>query len=210
MYTPPAFSVADRQSIFAMIRGCGLASLITAGPDGPTVTPLPMFLDDSEGELGTLHGHIARANPHWNTTVTGEALALFMGPDAYISPSWYASKAEHGKVVPTWNYQAVEARGPVEFFDDPTRLRDLVGRLTDMHEARQTKAWRVDDAPGKFIDMQLRAIVGIRIPITSLVGKSKMSQNRNEADRAGVIRGLSASPDVWDRVVSGLIPQGEQ
>lgn len=189
-----------------MIRACGLATFITATSDGPMVTPLPLVFDETEGEFGTLYGHVARANPHWKAPVIGQATALFIGPDTYISPSWYASKAEHGKVVPTWNYQAVEARGPVEFIEEANGLRRIVERLTDLHEARQPRAWRVDDAPAAFIDMQLRAIVGIRLPIAALEGKSKMSQNRNEADRRGVRKGLSSSLDERERAISALIP----
>ncbi len=206
MYIPSAFSIAERSEIFGMIRASGLATFITASPEGPIVTPLPMLFDESEGEFGTLYGHLARANPHWRAPIIGDAVALFSGPEAYISPGWYASKAEHGKVVPTWNYEIIEARGPVEFFDDKARLLDLVSRLTEMHEGRLGKDWRVADAPADFIDMQLRAIVGIRLPITSLQGKRKMSQNRNAQDRAGVVEGLGSSEHAPDREVGRLIP----
>ncbi len=206
MYVPTAFSLSDRSELFDMIRACGLATFATAGPDGPVVTPLPMLLVENEGEFGTLYGHVARANPHWRSPVVGDAVALFSGPDAYVSPGWYASKREHGKVVPTWNYEIIEARGPVEFFDDKARLLDLVSRLTDLHEGKRGMAWRVDDAPADFIDMQLRAIVGVRLSITSLQGKSKMSQNRNEQDRAGVADGLGSSEHERDRAVARLIP----
>lgn len=206
MYTPPAFAVPEREKMFEMIRARGLATFITATADGPVVTPIPMFLIETEGEFGTLYGHFARANPHWKMPMTGQALALFMGPDAYVTPSWYASKAEHGKVVPTWNYQAVEARGAAEFIEEPTALRWIVERLTDLHEAGQPRAWHVHDAPVDFINMQLRAIVGIRLPITSLEAKSKMSQNRNEADRRGVREGLSSSGSERDRTVAAHIP----
>lgn len=171
------------------------------------MTPLPMFLDESEGEFGTLYGHLARANPHWQMPVTGEAVALFMGPDAYISPSWYASKAEHGKVVPTWNYQAVEVRGPVEFIDDAEGLHRIVTRLTTLHEAKRDLAWQVEDAPSRFIDMQLRAIVGVRLPIASLQAKSKMSQNRSDADRRGAREGLLGGASDRDQAVAALIPE---
>ena len=117
------------------------------------VTPLPMLFDEKEGEFGTLYGHVARANPHWRAPVVGDAIALFSGPDAYVSPGWYASKAEHGKVVPTWNYEIIEARGSVEFFDDRVRLLDLVSRLTNLHEGNRGMSWRVDDAPTDFVDM---------------------------------------------------------
>ncbi len=206
MYIPSAFSIAERSELFGMIHACGLATFITAGPDGPMVTPLPMLLDESEGELGTLYGHIARANPHGRSPVVGDAVALFSGPDAYVSPGWYASKTEHGKVVPTWNYEIIEARGSVEFFDDKARLFDLVSRLTDLHEGKRGMTWRVDDAPADFIDMQLRAIVGVRLPITSLQGKRKMSQNRNAQDRAGVAEGLGSSENARDREVAERIP----
>lgn len=206
MYIPSAFSIADRFDLFDMIRKCGLATFMTAGPEGPMVTPLPMLLDDSEGEFGTLYGHVARANAHWRSPVLGDAVALFSGRDAYVSPGWYASKGDHGKVVPTWNYEIIEARGPVEFFDDKARLLDLVSRLTDLHEDRRGMHWRVDDAPADFIEMQLRAIVGVRLPITSLQGKRKMSQNRNAEDRAGVVQGLGASQNEDDRAVARLIP----
>lgn len=206
MYIPSAFSLSERSELFDMIRTTGLATFITAGPEGPLVTPLPLLLDESEGEFGTLYGHLARANPHWRSRVAGDAVALFNGPDAYISPGWYRTKAEHGKVVPTWNYEIIEAHGPVEFFDDKTRLLDLVSRLTNLHEGKRGMTWRVDDAPADFIDMQLRAIVGLRLPITSLQGKRKMSQNRNAEDRAGVTKGLGASEHEMDRDVAKRIP----
>ena len=171
------------------------------------VTPLPMLFDEKEGEYGTLYGHVARANPHWRAPVLGDAIALFSGPDAYVSPGWYASKAEHGKVVPTWNYEIIEARGSVEFFDDRVRLLDLVSRLTNLHEGNRGMSWRVDDAPTDFVDMQLRAIVGVRLSITSMQGKRKMSQNRNAQDRAGVAKGLGSSDDARYREVAQRIPR---
>ena len=168
-------------------------------------TPLPLILDETEGELGTLYGHIARANPQWKTDA-GEAMAIFMGPDAYVTPSWYATKQETGKVVPTWNYIAVHAYGPVEFFDEPERLLEAVTRLTRLHEADRPEPWAVTDAPADFIEAQLRGIVGVRLPIIRLDAKRKMSQNRNEADRAGVVRGLRTSERASDREVAALIP----
>jgi transcriptional regulator len=134
-------------------------------------------------------------------------MAIFMGPDAYISPSWYASKQEHGKVVPTWNYSAVHAYGPVEFFDEEDRLLDIVTRLTDLHEAPRSERWAVTDAPATFIKAQLRGIIGVRLPITRLEGKRKLSQNRNAADRAGVATGLATSERPADQAVAALIPQ---
>lgn len=206
MYTPPAFRDDDRHSIVATIRGARLAHVVTATQAGVLATPLPLFLDESEGEHGVLYGHLAKANPQWREPALGEGLAIFMGPDAYITPSWYETKRETGKVVPTWNYVAVHAYGPVEFFDDAARLLDLVTRLTDLHEGERPAPWAVSDAPPDFIQAQLRGIVGLRMPITRLEGKRKMSQNRSASDRAGVAAGLADSPRPADRAVAALVP----
>lgn len=203
MYTPPSFAELDRDAIHAMIDEFKLAQFITATEAGPLCTPLPMFLDLSEGECGVLYGHLARPNPQWHTPCLGDALAVFSGPDAYITPSWYASKAEHGKVVPTWNYSSVQVSGPAEFFDEPDRLHAIVTRLTELHEGRRERPWSVDDAPAKFVQAQLRGIVGVKMTIRTLKGKRKLSQNRSEADRAGVVRGLAESSDAIDRIVAG-------
>ncbi|POR54255.1 FMN-binding negative transcriptional regulator [Bosea psychrotolerans] len=206
MYTPPAFRDDDRDSIHATIRAARLANFVTATPDGVLATPLPLYLDENEGEHGVLYGHLAKANPQWRTPAIGDGLAIFMGPDAYITPSWYATKQETGKVVPTWNYVAVHAHGPVEFFDDPARLLAAVTRLTNIHEGERAAPWAVSDAPPDFIQAQLRGIVGIRMPITRLEGKRKMSQNRPEADRANVAAGLAASDRPLERAAAALIP----
>ncbi len=206
MYTPPAFAEHDRDAILATIRASRLANLVTATADGPLVTPLPLYLDDGEGEHGTLYGHLARANPQWQVPATGEAVAVFMGPDAYITPSWYETKRETGKVVPTWNYVAVHAMGPVEFFDDPQRLLAVVTRLTAIHEEPRDAPWDVSDAPPDYIAAQLRGIVGLRLPIRRLEGKTKMSQNRPAADRKGVAAGLAASAHPAERDAAKLIP----
>ncbi|MBZ9706333.1 FMN-binding negative transcriptional regulator [Mesorhizobium sp. ESP7-2] len=206
MYTPPAFRDDDKDSILATIRAARLANLVTATADGPLATPLPLFLDETEGEHGVIHGHMARANPQWRVPAIGDGLAIFMGPDAYVTPAWYATKQETGKVVPTWNYAAVHAYGPVEFFDDADRLLEVVTRLTNLHEGARAAPWAVSDAPPDFIQSQLRGIVGLRMPVVRLEGKRKMSQNRNAADRAGVVAGLAASERPSDREVSSLIP----
>ncbi len=206
MYVPPAFREADLPSLQAALRDVRLANLVTATDEGLIATPLPLFLAPEEGPYGTLYGHLARANPQGQRAPIGEALALFAGPDAYVSPSWYASKQEHGKVVPTWNYVAVHAYGPAEFFDDADRLLDVVTRLTAMHEGDRAKPWAVADAPEAFIRSQLKGIVGLRMPITRLEGKRKMSQNRSAEDRAGVAAGLAASDRGTDRGVAALIP----
>lgn len=191
MYIPPAFAETRLEILHAAIRGTGLATLVTLGPDGLAATPLPLMLDPAEGPNGTLYGHLARANPQWrNPDPATEALALFSGPDAYVSPGWYATKAETGKVVPTWNYVTVHAYGPVAFFEDATALLEVVTRLTDLHEAPRPAPWAVNDAPPDFVRAQLKGIVGFRMPITRLQGKWKMSQNRNEADRTGAANGL--------------------
>jgi transcriptional regulator len=170
------------------------------------VTPLPLLVDESEGEHGVIYGHLAKPNPQWRIPPLGEGLAIFMGPDAYVTPAWYSTKAETGKVVPTWNYVAVHAHGPVEYFHDADRLLDAVTRLTNLHERPWGVAWQVSDAPANFIAAQVRGIVGIRMPITRLEGKRKMSQNRNEADRVGAAAGLAASERASDREVAALIP----
>lgn len=206
MYTPPAFRIDDRAEIHAMMRACRLATFVTATAGGLLATPLPLILAPEEGECGVLYGHLARANPQWQTEAVGEAMVLFNGPDAYVTPSWYETKRETGKVVPTWNYQAVHAYGPAEFFEDPARLLDAVTRLTDLHENTQAQPWAVGDAPPAFVQAQLRGIVGLRIPISRLEGKRKMSQNRPLADRIGVAGGLAASERASDRIVAAMVP----
>lgn len=207
MYIPPAFRVEDLPDLHATMRAARLPSLVTATAEGLFSTPLPLFLAPEEGPYGTLYGHVARANPHWKLPALGEALAIFMGPDAYVSPSWYPSKREHHKVVPTWNYVAVHAYGPAEFFEDADRLLDVVIRLTRQHEAPRAEPWAVSDAPEAFVRAQLRGIVGLRLPISRLEGKRKLSQNRDAADRAGVAEGLAASEHEGEREVGRLIPR---
>ena len=205
MYIPPAFRVDDIADIHRAIREARSATLVTATKEGLMGTPLPMLLNEGEGPNGTLYAHVARANPQWKLTPSGEAMAIFAGPEAYVSPSWYATKQETHKVVPTWNYVAVHAYGPVEFFDDADRLLDVITRLTDLHEHARKDRWAVADAPADFIKAQLKGIVGLRMPITRLDGKRKMSQNRNPADRAGVINELSESRRPEDHLVASLI-----
>jgi transcriptional regulator len=207
MYVPPAFREADLSEVHRVMREARLVQLVTAGPDGIIATPLPMLLAAEEGEQGVLYGHMARANPHWQMPVSGDALAIFMGPDAYVSPSWYASKQTDGKVVPTWNYVAVHVYGKVEFFDDPSRLLDVVSTLTDRHESGRPDRWSVADAPADYIAAMLRGIVGVRLPVARIDAKRKMSQNRSAADRAGVAAALAASEDPADRAAAALIPR---
>ncbi|WP_104663216.1 FMN-binding negative transcriptional regulator [Ensifer adhaerens] len=206
MYTPPAFKEETLSVLHDIIDAASLSTFVTATADGLLATPLPLLLDRDEGPHGTLYGHVARANPQGTTPAIGAALATFMGPDAYVSPSWYAAKREHGKVVPTWNYVAVHAYGAAEFFTDEDRLLDVVTRLTNRHEKARTEPWQVSDAPTAFVNAQLRGIIGIRLPIDRLDGKRKMSQNRSTEDRAGVSAGLAASPRPEDRLLAGEIP----
>lgn len=206
MYVPSAFRDDDLASLHASIRAAQLANFVTSTAEGMDASPLPLFLDAEEGDKGVLYGHLARGNPQWRGAVTSEALAIFMGPDAYVSPSWYASKATDGRVVPTYNYVAVHAYGPVEFFDDADRLLSVVTRLTNLYEKPRPGPWAVSDAPADFIKAQLRAIVGIRMPITRLVGKRKLSQNRPAQDRLRVAEGLAASERPGDRSLAAEMP----
>lgn len=207
MYVPPAFREDDPSMLRQIMREARLSTLVTATSDGLIATPLPLILDESEGQYGVLHGHLAKANPQWKLPATGEALVIFSGPDAYVTPSWYAAKREHGKVVPTWNYVAVHAYGPAEFFDDEDRLREAVTRLTNLYERPRAEPWAVTDAPEPFIKSQLKGIVGLRLPIMRLEGKRKMSQNRSTEDRDGVAEGLMSSDRASDQAVSELIPR---
>jgi transcriptional regulator len=194
MYLPPHFEQHDRVALQALMREHPLAALVTSGPDGLTADHVPLEFDATAGEHGTLVGHVARANPLWQSAAGKPVLAIFRGPQAYVSPSWYPSKASTHKVVPTWNYAVVHAHGVLEAVDDAPWLRELVGRLTDRHEAPRPAPWSVNDAPADYVQTMLRAIVGIRIPIERLVGKWKVSQNRSQADREGVAQGLGDCP----------------
>lgn len=208
MYVPPAFRVEDVPDIHRAMREARSATFVTATDEGLIGTTLPILLDESEGPYGTLYAHLARANQQWRLAPSCEAMAIFNGPEAYVTPSWYATKQETHKVVPTWNYVAIHAYGPVEFFDDADRLLDIITRLTKLHEGSRKQPWSVTDAPADFIKSQLRGIVGLRLPISRLDGKRKMSQNRSVADRAGVIEGLSGSARMEDREVAALVPSG--
>ncbi len=199
MYRPAAFRQDDLTALHAQIESTGLALLTSNGPAGLQATHLPLLLAAEDGEFGTLYGHFARANPHWQALAGQEALAVFSGPDAYVHPGWYPGKAEHGQVVPTWNYIAVHAWGQVETFDDPERLRELLTRLTARHEAGRPRPWSLGDAPAEYLERMLRAIVGFALPIRRIEGQWKLSQNRQPADHAGVREGLAASANPRDR-----------
>lgn len=206
MYTPSNFAINDLHDLQQQILDTRLAVLVTHGEQGLQASHLPLLLRPDQGPNGTLYGHFARANPQWKALQDGaQALVIFAGADAYVSPGFYPSKADHGKVVPTWNYVAVHAYGTVEVFTDADRLRNLVSALTDRHEAGRNNPWKVADAPADYIDGMLKAIVGFALPIERLEGKRKLSQNRSPADIAGVREGLAASPDVHDQALAHLM-----
>jgi transcriptional regulator len=203
MYIPPLFREEDRTTLHALIRGTGLAMLVSNGRDGlPEISYLPLLLDESDGAHGSLLGHLARANPHWKSLAeTPRATAIFNGADAYISPGWYPTKQVHHKHVPTWNYEVVHAVCRVEVFDDPERLRDVVVRLTGRYESGRADPWTIDQAPADYIEAMLKAIVGVKLQIEELRGKRKLSQNRVPEDRQGVRDALAASSDPGDQGV---------
>jgi transcriptional regulator len=191
MYNPPHFKEDRVPVLHEAIRRAGLATLVTSGPDGLVANHVPLLLDAEPAPYGALHGHLARGNPQWRNAPDGEALAIFLGPDAYVTPSWYPTKRATGKVVPTWNYVAIHAYGKLSFFDDPDLLLALVTRLTRRHETARAAPWSVSDAPDDYVRGQLKGIIGFAMPITRLEGKWKMSQNRPAEDRAGVVDGLT-------------------
>ena len=209
MYTPRAFALDDLPEIQQLIQHTRLAQLVTLGDDGLQASHLPLLLNPDEGPNGTLYGHMAKANPQWRDLQNGsEALVIFAGADAYVSPAFYPAKAEHGKVVPTWNYLAVHAYGKAEVFTDAERLLAVVSALTDRHEGGRQQPWAVSDAPADYIDGMLKAIVGFALPIERVIGNRKLSQNRSQADINGVRNGLAASEDVRDQTLARFIPQG--
>ena len=208
MYTPRAFALDDLPELQQLIRHTRLAQLVTFGEHGLQASHVPLLLNPDEGPNGTLYGHLAKANRQWQDLQNGsEALVIFAGAEAYVSPGFYPAKAEHGKVVPTWNYLAVHAYGQAEVFTDAERLLTLVSALTDRHENGRAQPWKVSDAPVDYIDGMLKAIVGFALPIQRLQGKRKLSQNRSAADIAGVREGLAASFDVRDQTLARFIPK---
>src|SRR3984957_18091443 len=200
MYIPAHFA-ATAAEVDELLAKHGAADLITLTDGGLLATMLPFAYEPSAGEHGTLLGHVARNNDQWRKPARGESLAIIRGPDSYVSPSWYAAKAEHGRVVPTWNYLTAHVYGRLIVHDDPAWVEDVVRRLTAKHEAArlaspgQRMPWSPDDAPRKFIEGQLRAIVGLELRITRIEAKAKLSQNRPVGDVAGIVAGLSGRGD---------------
>jgi transcriptional regulator len=196
MYLPKAFEETRTEALHELVRERPFGTLVVATERGLNVDHLPFLIDGEAGPLGVLRGHVARANPVWRTTPRElDAVAIFQGPERYITPSWYPTKHETGKVVPTWNYVVVHAHGALRFVEDRGWLRDHVTRLSDHQEAARKMPWRVSDAPEDFVSNLLEAIVGVEMTIGRLEGKWKLGQNRSERDRQGMIDGLLGEED---------------
>jgi transcriptional regulator len=205
MYQPDHFRVDDVGPMHALIRARPFAALVSGGAAGLYATHMPTVLKD-DGPFGVVEFHLARANPHWKILAgESEALMIFQGADGYITPNWYPSKAENGKVVPTWNYAAVHVYGRPEVIPDKDWLRRHVGELTAQQERGEAAPWALADAPESYIDVMLRGIVGFRFAVTRLEGKWKMSQNREMKDREGVMKGLEQRATGDDLEVAGLV-----
>lgn len=208
MYIPVHFEEHDQGVLHALVRSHPLGTWVTEAGGQLVVNHIPLILDSTRGPFGTLLGHVARANTIWRTASRQvESVVVFQGPQAYITPSWYPAKQEHGRVVPTWNYAVVHAHGIPRIIDDPEWVRQHVVALTDVHEANRDTPWRVSDAPTSFIENLLKGIVGIEIPIARLVGKWKASQNRSAADRHGVIEGLRGAGDRESEQMAQLVQE---
>jgi transcriptional regulator len=207
VYVPAPFKEDRIAILHDAIRSAGLATLVSMTADGLFASHAPLMLDPDPAPYGTLIGHLARANPHASVADRAvQTLVIFQGPNGYLTPAYYAAKQQHGKVVPTWNYVAIHAYGTLEAFDDPSRLLQVVTRLTEAHEGPRARPWAVSDAPGDFVQGMLRGIIGITLPITRLEGKVKMGQNRPAADQAGVVDGLrlDAQDVLADEVVRAI------
>ncbi len=210
MYQPPHFIETRLDVLHALIRAHPLGLLVTNGPDGPVANPVPFLLDAEVGGSGRLRAHLARANPQWRLiaeTPGTTALVVFQGVDTYVTPSWYETKRETGKVVPTWNYAMVQARGPVRAIEDADWIAAQVTALTATHETERPQPWKVTDAPEAFVQAQIKGIVGIEIEIAALDGKWKVSQNRPMADRAGVAEGLDTEDGASAPAMAELVRQ---
>ncbi len=201
MYRPPHFAVDDRTIAFDAIEARPLATLVTVAEGQPAVTHAPVLLDRADGSLC---GHVAAANPHWRAG-DADATAIFMLADAYVTPGWYAAKAEHGRVVPTWNYVAVHVRGRLAWLHEAADKRAIVARLTAAHEAREAKPWSIDDAPPDYVEKMLTGIVGFRLSIEAVEAQFKLSQNRDESDRSQIELGLGARDDASSSAVAALM-----
>jgi len=211
MYTPSHFAETRVDVLHEMMRSHSLATVVVNTAEGLVANHIPLVLDPEPTPYGTLRGHIARANPLWKQVAAQtQALVIFQGPDTYITPSWYPTKQETGKAVPTWNYVVVHAHGPLRIIaDDPTWLREQLTQLTAQHEASRPQPWQMTDAPAAFIDGMLAAVVGIEIRIDRLEGKWKTSQNQTERNRAGVTEGLAERQEPHDAAMAALVVQAK-
>ena len=206
MYVPAHFKEDRVPVLHDAIQRIGFGTLVTSGSDGLEANHFPMLFEPEPGPLGALRGHMARANPQWRRIQPGaQPLAIFLGPNTYISPSWYPTKEQTGEVVPTWNYLTVHAYGEIAFIHDPVELRDHVGKLTAIHEAGRPMPWAVSDAPDDYLKDMIRAIVGFKLVITRLEGKWKMSQNRVPQDMVGVREGLRREDGADQRAVLDIM-----
>jgi transcriptional regulator len=206
MYLPRKFCEDRIEVLHATMLEIGAAAVVGQGPDGPIASHVPIELDPEPAPWGTIRCHFVRANPHAQFVADGqELLLIFQGPQGYVTPNWYPSKRETGKVVPTWNYVAIHAYGRATIFEDVAALRAHLGALTDRFEGRSAVPWKIDDAPADFIDGLCRAIVGIEIPLSRIEGKWKMSQNRPLHDRLGVANGLRALGDETSLKIADLV-----
>jgi transcriptional regulator len=206
MYTPKQFAETDPKVLHALIESQPLGAWVTLTEEGLVANHVPFFLDTTRGEHGTLVGHVARANPVWKTlSTTVPSIVIYQGAQSYITPSWYPSKHEHHKAVPTWAYAVVHAHGVPQVRDDATWLHAHVSQLTNRHEAKRAEPWHVSDAPTDYVDTMLKAIVGIEIPITKLQGKWKLNQHRPAPDKEGTMAGLSECPDTASREMADLM-----
>lgn len=208
MYLPKIHEETRLEVLHALIRAHSLGTWVEAGESELVVNHVPFVLDEAGGELGVLRGHVARANPVWKASpALLPGVVTFRGPQSYITPSWYPSKHEHGKAVPTWNYAVVTVHGHARFIEDPAWLQAHLTALTDTHEASQALPWKVDDAPADFTEKLIGAIVGVEIPIARIEGKWKTNQNRPEADKLGVVAGLLGRGDDEAAAMAKLVRQ---
>jgi transcriptional regulator len=205
MYLPAHFEETRVETLHELIRAHPLGALVTLTPAGLAADHIPFEVDPDPAPFGTLRAHVARANPVWREAGDREVLVLFQGPETYISPSWYPTKQETARVVPTWNYAVVHAHGRLRAIEDREWLRAFVTRLTDRHEGQRADRWKVTDAPADYIDRQLGGIVGLEVPIGRLLGKWKVSQNRPAQDRAGVVEGLRRQDDPASAAMANLV-----
>jgi transcriptional regulator len=208
MYQPAHFEEKRPEVLRELMRAHPLGTLVTMGADGLNANHVPMMYDPDPAPFGTLRCHVARANPVWREfSKEVEVLVVFQGPSIYISPSLYATKKETGKVVPTYNYAVIHAYGPLHAVDDAAWLRDFVSGLTDRHEAGRAQPWKITDAPEDYVQQMLRAIIGIEIPLTRLIGKWKVSQNRPAADHPGIVQGLNEMNSADANAMAALVKQ---